>query len=626
MRIHPNATLRRFILLSLLAITTQANAQPASCRPEWNARWEFVRNEQTGLALAASSAGIEVGPYAASKKAAFLKPGAVWGKNWFPVDGFKHTVCGKVETFEVFDPIISGAETDFHIFFKLGAPFEYALADLKAVTGSSRFYGEVTLPKPLRSVPWFRKVGSSVAGSSPTELVPAGSPACGYGTWVVEEAHGMQPELHPMEQFWFRDASTLHWVSAVDVSNRFDRKEYYCGIGTPKADCSKQMNGAAFEPWSWPAREVVAMVPFETGPTNATLTGVVAGGSASASVTPNGATTGGELPGQLSIQPVQVCSQGGTVRGYFKVSATAKDQYTYVRLRTGPSSGEAVDLKKPVLITRVPGGGYTAPALDRTGEPAKPPGVAMRINAEIDDVDAEKGVFEFDISPEYFDPSGGDDNPLVQYLTGALYGVVPEGLDGSGALLQKRENYRSAFGAYLACFEPATQAELDGRPVPVAIGSECVKGTGLRICREESPCGFQDDGDLVDYRVLGATASGTLNIHGSVKDPSGLEAPFALSVNLPVTPTPPAEALVESLITEAQLSSADDRLLRSWAPSASHPGVDNVSLTCDAKARAARTFWMFALTYTRHGVLDAPSAKALAQILRNLKNARTTCG
>lgn len=629
----------------------EQSVAPSACTPTWKTQWGFTRDHEVGLAVWVDPRTRVTGPYAGRKKAAMLAPGAVWGKNWFPIDGYKHTICGTVKDFTVFDPLISGAETDFHMFLNLASPFAYALQDVTGVSSSQEFYGEITLPKPLREENWFKKKHANPVGSSPTERVPLGAPACAYGAWVTEEAHDMQPELHPMEQFWFQEGQTLHWVTALDSSHRFDKAKYYCGIVTPKKQCDAEMSAAKnFLPWANFATRAIARIPFEVISNGARLTATVGTATATATVTVNGAVQAG-VSRQVRVEPKELCTEGSTLRGYFEVTLPQMPApYAHV-LITGspmaqigpqPSSAQsppATREREPASIDeqrieRIKGVGYRAPTFNSQGSAVESPLVRMRVNPSIDDVHLGEGTLEFDISPQYVDANGSDEDPLAQFLTGALYGALPGvGPDVSltSAHVEQRLNrYAGAFGDRKACFKPTARALLDGKTnVPVLAENQCNKFSGLRVCQEEEKdlCAVQSDGDLLDYKVYGKGFRGLLTISGEVEDPIGLKAPFAITVPLPVQARPPVVELIKPVITEARLSAVDAAILERWQPGIESPSVaDPTSLGCDAKARAAREFWMLAYTFTRHGALDGASSVRLSAVLDRFKAASVGCG
>lgn len=645
----------RRVIVALIAaaaptagIAAQPNGPHPACSTEWNATWEFIREHQAGLALLDEAATRVTGPYAGRKKAAMLAPGAVWGKNWFPVDGYKHTVCGWVTDFTVFDPVISGAETDFHMFLNLAPPFAYALNDVAGISPSREFYGEITLPKPLRSEPWFKKQRSNPVGSSPTQRIPTRAPACGYGAWVTEEAHEMQPELHPMEEFWFLEGTTLHWVTAQDKSNRFDKAKYYCGISTPKKQCDSEMAAATnFNPWAQAKTRSTARLPFEADQKDAELKVSVGGQTASASVAASGAIRSGSSP-RARIAPVELCSAGTALRGYFEVDLRVSDGFAHalltglpaMRRHPAPSVPKVVvdvrgapvsiDEKGTKQIKRIQGVGYSAPTLNALGAAVEAKVDRLRVNASVDDVDPREGTLEFDISLEYVDQNGSDENPLAQFLTGALYGALPgvgpDTTPTAAQLEDKNVRFARAFGERRACFKLSARAHLNGTEIPVLPDGQCGSVSGLRVCQEENPCGFQRDGDLVDYQVHAEGNRGTLTIRGEIEDPAGLKAPFEMAVPLPIEARPPVEALVGPVIAEADLSAMDATILAKARPGQDSMAQDQRSLVCDAKTRAAREFWMLAHAFTRRGSLNSDGAATLRTILARFKTASPTCG
>ena len=218
--------------------------------------------------------------YAAIKDAPF----DFFGKNWYPVDGLKHTLCGKLHKYNFYDG--SGAEADWNNYIIPGPGFDYLMDEVRPlmsialirnpltgqlitadswhdccpardasgmcppdkrnncleaeITPDENFYGNRWFPKPVLkvSIEGGRLVVTNlVKDESPLE----GQTLCAYGPWIYEEVHGNRPEIHPSELLWWREARAdggagpKDWLLMLvqDDSNRFDRAGDFSGSNRP---------------------------------------------------------------------------------------------------------------------------------------------------------------------------------------------------------------------------------------------------------------------------------------------------------------------------------------------------------------------------------------------------------
>ncbi len=242
------------------AAVPAVHAEPPSCAERQLAEWRFVRDFQMGVSVR-DAKGHFIGTYANQKKAAYLEPGALGGRNWFPGDVTKKTLCGSVERFTLFQTPLTGEESDFHPWIRPAAPFAHMLEDARAIgkaRGAATIYGEVTVPRSFRNSNWFDLRQADAFGSrevhSPDRALDLwGRHACMYGPWVYEELHENVPEIHPMEALWFRHpevATEVRLLLIQDASNRFQQPEYFClDRGAPVAECGWE-DKPGFVPWA----------------------------------------------------------------------------------------------------------------------------------------------------------------------------------------------------------------------------------------------------------------------------------------------------------------------------------------------------------------------------------------
>jgi hypothetical protein len=152
--------------------------------------------------------------------------------NWFPVDGHKHTLCGPIHRFEVYDGL--GDEIDHNHFVVPNASHAFILQEALSSLGqdvqdcgspNNCMEAEVTPDGAFFGNPWFFRDTSLPAGAS---SVLTGREGCFYGPWVIEWAHGDRPEIHPSELAWWKSESTgpkdvFRLFVLQDDSHRFVR-------------------------------------------------------------------------------------------------------------------------------------------------------------------------------------------------------------------------------------------------------------------------------------------------------------------------------------------------------------------------------------------------------------------
>jgi hypothetical protein len=152
------------------------------------------------------------------------------GKNWYPVDLFKHTLCGTLHHFGTHNG--PGAENDWNSFIIPDVGFAFLLDDLqghvkpgavKDCEGEGDcIEAEVTPDEAFFDNPWFNLTNET------SEL--EGRKVCTYGPWVWEEAHGNRPEIHPSELYWWQDVeapASTYLLLVQDDSDRFDRNKHF---------------------------------------------------------------------------------------------------------------------------------------------------------------------------------------------------------------------------------------------------------------------------------------------------------------------------------------------------------------------------------------------------------------
>lgn len=278
---HPFRPVARLVLVvaslgsGRLATAQEVAAAPPACTPLQEAVWTRIATEQLGLAARDATADRRyVGPLANFKKGAGFRRGALGGRNWYPADVVKRTLCGQLDRLELFHTSFTDHEADFHQFIDPFPPYQYLSSDVAPIATAPRStYGEITLPGEIwRNPPWFNLpthhtlMDSRVVPSPRKDGGLDGSPVCIYGPWVFEDFHANQPEIHPAQQMWWRVASKdeIRWLVAQDVSNRFHREMYYCDVaGAAKEEICDATRPKDFVAWAPPSLAGEALLAYE---------------------------------------------------------------------------------------------------------------------------------------------------------------------------------------------------------------------------------------------------------------------------------------------------------------------------------------------------------------------------
>ena len=222
-----------------LVVSSQSTAV---CTDSQLKEWQHVRDFSQGVA-GRDPVGERIGPSPAYRR--------LVGRNWYPLDIYKKTLCGVLHHFSFYNPWSSGDEADWNNFFIPAAPYAYLIEDVRPLmevvflnnqfldvwhdcavqNGPSQnncLEAELTPDEHFYESPWF---------NARTEVSPLeGRGVCTYGPWVFEEAHGNRPEIHPSELYWWRervDLGPFFLMVLQDDSNRFDNKEHFAVTSDP---------------------------------------------------------------------------------------------------------------------------------------------------------------------------------------------------------------------------------------------------------------------------------------------------------------------------------------------------------------------------------------------------------
>lgn len=197
----------------------------------------------------------------------------LYNNNWYPLSGYKETLCGTLHHFNVFDG--GGDEMDWNNFMIPAPDFQSLITDALPYKGGSGAFcfddnwhdcagtddcleAELTPDETFWNNPWFPK--------STGESVLEGREICTYGPWIRECVHGNRPEIHTSEQYWWKEKwgdDDLYWLLALhDDSDRFDDE----GDFDTDGDQSDQ-----WRPWAAAPITAQFQIAFEVNPAGPVL-------------------------------------------------------------------------------------------------------------------------------------------------------------------------------------------------------------------------------------------------------------------------------------------------------------------------------------------------------------------
>ena len=245
------------------------------CQPIHLDRWNNIVDNQLSV-RGFDIVGSNIRYYPAERKTLI--------NNWYPLDIYKQTLCGKLQRFKTHHHMV--AEDDWNNFIIPDPSFESLYTDAlpfksdgiriafwvntdwkKCGDSDLCIEAEVTPDEAFFENPWF-PMSTQI---SPLEnSAGLGPTICTYGPWVRERVHGNRPEIHPSELYWWKEKigeSDLFWLLQLDDdSNRFDVPGDFDFGGegdSPPLD---------WRPWAAAPRHNTFSIAFELDPRNEILT------------------------------------------------------------------------------------------------------------------------------------------------------------------------------------------------------------------------------------------------------------------------------------------------------------------------------------------------------------------
>lgn len=612
-------------------------AAPRECTPAEAAEWSFIRASQLGLAVRNADTHY-IGPVAGRTKAS----GHPGGRNWYPADVFRHTVCGRLEHWSLFRGW--RRELDLHPHITPQAEFAYVLQDTRSLSGSdeTKIYGEVTpaknyqpsftaeFPSPL---PFFsRKVDSEIEGRQ----------VCVYGPWVVEQFHEDVPEIHPIEQLWFVGAEgKLTWLLLQDRSDRFDaRRANFCPVGGPATDCETRLP-PKFKGWwtSWSTR-AAARLAYELPERGAerhieireTARGATPPLTGSQTVTDSYGSSLLQVdyprPGEdllVKIDDTNRCvvhdGAGARLLGYVSVFVTVHapdvtqvgEAYRQLEVDLGGwSVGTPLDMPP-------------APDAHKVAEATAP-----RLHVEFKDLSAPQhrqgsAEYEMDVAVWYAPSGDRSSGAQAERRNLILNGFDPEQPDGGRAGGARRATL------YQREFRGPFEVDVEARDESgTSLGSSVDKCNAARqpsaaapvvVCWADDTRGtpYADEGELLDVVVrVRDDYAGTVRVSAKVRDPFGGAATREQGLSFPR----PAASKAGGLPADVRRRLADtagtdvSELARLWSLSADAPTA--VIPECAARARRARLLHLHALRVYEDDWLSSQEETELLALAKEL--------
>lgn len=325
-----NVTFRRireqaaFVLIaSLLVVVVEAAQQPAACEAAIAALFRTVEQEALGVWVTddATAIGAAVARQKFEKRlmnAFMIEPG------WYPVDGTKRVVCGRLEHWSLYRG--PSPELDLHSYIVPSGAFSHILSALPPFgttdRGKGHVWGEVTPPVWFNSF-WAgpqspnRGEERCTADSKTCRATKwEGQTACIYGPWVMERVYNFRVEIHPAQAVWGKTENEVELYILTDESRRFDDQREY----------RRPPVIANWRPWARPVNPVVSIAAAfpSAGESRISVQRTTRIGSSRTTVlsAPTGRIVITHAP-DLQIQLGPACTVDGAPRAFVAISAAA---------------------------------------------------------------------------------------------------------------------------------------------------------------------------------------------------------------------------------------------------------------------------------------------------------------
>jgi len=141
---------------------------------------------------------------------------------WFPIDGFKRTVCGTMTNYFAYDgSVFSDNDDDLNLNIVPSVDFRPLLGQATTVgnrrAGKNVFYGHIQAEIDVLDAPY-----KDFFYPNKPDAPKLNTNVCAFGPFVSDAGHDHKPEIHTTEQIWWKDGNNYLLSFMCDVSGRFD--------------------------------------------------------------------------------------------------------------------------------------------------------------------------------------------------------------------------------------------------------------------------------------------------------------------------------------------------------------------------------------------------------------------
>lgn len=256
-----------FVLSCTTTNVVLTRESTAVCSADQLTEWTRVTEQTLGV-RGEDPVGFHIANYPAEME--------VNRNNWYPLSGYKETLCGVLNNSIITD---AGDEMDWNNYVNPTDDFQYLIEGAVPYKGGSGIWckddpwvmcreevcieAELTPDDAFFENPWFPKSapGTSVLKCPKESPVFECQPICFYGPWVRECNHGNRPEIHPSELIWWKQkwgSGDLYWLMALqDDSDRYAEFDQFDIEGTAPAE---------WRPWAAPPMTARFDFPFKVAP------------------------------------------------------------------------------------------------------------------------------------------------------------------------------------------------------------------------------------------------------------------------------------------------------------------------------------------------------------------------
>ena len=150
---------------------------------------------------------------------------------WFPIDGFKRTVCGKLNRYVIYDGSVFTDDdddlnldivpsNDFKLLFAKATDIGNKRANENSAFGDifkNRVFDHVQAEIDVIDAPY-----KDLFYPSKQYAPSVNRSVCAYGPLVSDKGHSHKPEIHTAEQIWWKSGTSYFLSYMCDNSGRFD--------------------------------------------------------------------------------------------------------------------------------------------------------------------------------------------------------------------------------------------------------------------------------------------------------------------------------------------------------------------------------------------------------------------